>query len=137
LRRIRGAFEEEDRAAADGIAWIPTGAHGDFGAPVAIEVASCDTDVVLGGEIAGDDRLLPIGTAVPGDFPSVGEEQVFAAIAVHISDGKPVADADRCVDHLASERQRRDPRCHRGRIDGGDAQDSEADRSEQRTRGAE
>src|SRR5829696_5530817 len=47
--------------------------------------------------------LLPRGVLVPDIKVFVGEENVGFLIAVHISDGNPVADLDFCIDRDVAE----------------------------------
>jgi hypothetical protein len=98
LGSIGGGNEIENGAAVDGVAGIPASPNGDFAFAVAVQVGGGNADVILGGEIFGQDMLFPGRIFVPDKLFFIGQKNVRFAIAIDVRNGESVTDLDFGID---------------------------------------
>ena len=112
----------EHRAALHRVGRIPAGTDGDRALAGTVDVARGDADVVVLGEILGDDVLLPVRVVIPLHRGLVGQDDVGLAVAIDVGDRQAVTDLD-LIDLLQAEL-----RFWRGGCDGGKEEGEERGR---------
>jgi hypothetical protein len=103
LGAVGRRVEVKDGPAACGVAGIPLGTDGDLALPIAIDVARGDADVVLFGELLGNDVLFPGGVLIPDDEVFITKQDVSLRVSIDIRQSEPVANTDSGIDLLREE----------------------------------
>ena len=106
LRSILRSDEEKNRAAVDRIIGIPCCAYCDLRLPIAIDVARGNANVVLPGEVLGEDKLFPARIPVPHKLLLIRQQNVELPIAIDVRGGNSVANLDFGINLNGTE-----PRC--------------------------